>query len=1145
MVAIAAPFLQSLTLAVRPPDESSMIAGDRSIMTLALSRRFLTAAAALAAAFWCTAARADDAKETLPPGAKLIKIEAQPAQIALTNPFEYAQVVLTGVLDTGERLDVTRMAAVEAPAAVKLTPTVQVRPSADGDGALKFTLAGQMATIPVKVTGQKDKYQVSFIRDVMPTLSRVGCNAGTCHGSANGKDGFKLSLRGYDPVLDHRSLTDDLEGRRFNRAAPDTSLMLLKPSGEVPHIGGALIQPGTPYYEMLRAWIAQGVKLDLDSPRVAKIEVAPSAAVIPLPGMKQQFAVYATFTDGKVRDVTTEAFLESSNTEVASVSRQAVMTAVRRGESTVLARYEGAYAASQIVVMGDRTGYAWKDAPVYNYIDALVYDKLKAVKELPGEVCTDAEFVRRVHLDLIGLPPQPDVVRAFLADPRPQRVKRDELVDKLIGSPEYVEYWTNKWGDLLDVNRKFLGEQGAKTYRDWIRKAVADNMPYDQFAHAILTASGSNIDNPPASYYKILRDPDAAMENTTQLFLAVRFNCNKCHDHPFERWTQGQYYDLAAFFAQIDRKEDPRFAGQKLAGTDVDAGKPLAEIVSDTKDGDVKHPRTGAVAKPTFPFPVNDPAQPNATRREQLAHWITSKENPYFAKSYVNRLWSYLVGVGIIEPIDDIRAGNPPSNPALLDRLTQEFIGNGFNTREIMRTICKSRTYQLSIQTNPWNKGDDANYAHAVPRRLQAEVLYDAIMRAAGSVGSLPNGERANQLLDSSQDAPGGFLALFGKPPRESVCECERSGAMMLGPVMTMVNGPVVADAIKDPNNRIAKLLAAEKDDAKVVDELYMAVLCRPPTPAELAAGLKALKDGEADYPAAAAEHDKRAAELAAYEKGLDERQAQWEKDQKGATGWTVVDVEKAEANDGAKLTKQPDGSIMATGKNPTPVTYTLTAKVKLTGLTGIRLEVLPDPSLPAQGPGRAPNGNFVLNEFTVTAKPMGDTGPFQPVVLQNAQADFSQDQWAVAGAIDGNPESGWAVAPQFGKAHTAVFEIKDPLAAAQFPNGAALTITMLQQFPGKEHNIGKFRISATTSKGPIQLSGPPEPIAKILNTEPAQRTPEQKAELTRYFRSLDGQYPNVVKRAAEFPMPVDKRHPGAQDLVWALLNSKAFQFNH
>ena len=846
-----------------------MSSGHRTVVGLA---------ALVAAALCYTSAHAG---ETLPPGAKLVKIEAQPANVTLTTPYQYAQVVLTGVLDTGERLDVTRMAQVEEPACLKVSPTVLVRPTADGDGALKFTLAGLTATIPVKATGQKDKYEVSFVRDVMPTLSRMGCNAGTCHGAQNGKNGFKLSLRGYDPVLDHRSLTDDLEGRRFNRAAPDASLMLLKPSGGVPHVGGVLYHPGDPPYELLRSWIAEGVKLDLNSPRVTKLEVLPKSPVIPLPKMKQQMAVYATYSDGKVRDVTAEAFLDSSNTEVATVDREGTLTSLRRGEATVLARYEGAYSAATLVVMGDRSGYAWKDVPAYNYIDSLVYDKLRLIKELPGDVCTDAEFIRRVNLDLTGLPPTSDVVRAFLADQRPQRVKRDEVVDKLIGSPEFIEYWTNKWADLLDVNRKFLGQQGAAAYRAWIRKAVADNMPYDQMAHAILTGPGSNLDNPPASYYKILRDPDAAMENTTQLFLAVRFNCNKCHDHPFERWTQNQYYELAAFFAQVGRNEDPKFKGQKLGGTDVVAALRLSKTfpIRIGRREAASHRRD---RQTDVPVHAPRPGAADRLAREQLAHWIVSKQNPYFAKSYVNRIWSYLLGVGIIEPVDDIRAGNPPSNPPLLDKLTEEFIAGGFNTREVMRTICKSRTYQLSINTNPWNKGDDQNYAHAVPRRLPAEVLYDSIERATGSTSHLPGlaaGARAAQLLDSEQDAPGGFLDLFGKPVHESVCECERSTTMMLGPVLNMVNGPVVGEAVKDPSNRIAKLLKTEKDNAKIIDELYLSILCRPPTPAEMNEAIKAFQDGEADYGVAVAEHAKRVAALTAYEKGLDARQAQWEKD--------------------------------------------------------------------------------------------------------------------------------------------------------------------------------------------------------------------------------------------------------------------------
>jgi hypothetical protein len=845
-----------------------------------------------------------------------------------------------------------------------------------------------------------------------------------------------------------------------------------------------------------------------------------------------------------VRDVTAEAFIESSNAEVATTDKQGLVTAVRRGEATMLARYEGAYTAATLIVMGDRSGFVWQDAPEYNYLDTLVDAKLKQVKVLPSGLCTDAEFIRRIYLDLTGLPPQPDDVRAFLADDRSTKIKRDELIDKLVGSAEYIEYWTNKWADLLQVNRKYLGEKGALSFRNWIRQAVASNMPYDQLVHAILIGSGSTREHPPAAYYKILREPGLAMENTTQLFLAVRFNCNKCHDHPFERWTQDQYYQLASFFAQVGRKEDPKFKGQKIGGTNVEGATPLVEIVYDKNAGEVKHERTGAMAVSAFPYKHGDLAPSTASRREQLAHWITSKENPYFARSYVNRLWSYLLGQGIIEPVDDIRAGNPPTNPKLLERLTEDFVASGFNVQHMLRTICRSRVYQQTIITNHWNQDDEINYSHALARRLPAEALYDALHRATGTVthlSGMPAGLRAVQQLDSNVEVPSGFLDLFGRPVRESACECERSSSMMLGPVLNLVNGPVLADAIKDPGNRITRLVKTEPDDAKVVEELFFAVLCRPPTEEELVAGLKALKGSEEEYARLVAEHDHIQATLTTYEQQLLARQAEWEEKMRHLT-WTVLEPESAVAAKGTVLTKQPDGSLLASGKNPSPETYTITAITPFAGITGIRLEVLSDPSLPSKGPGRAPNGNFVLNEFRVTAHAPGESGKGKPVALHNAKADFSQEDYAVAGAIDGNPSTGWAIEPAFGKSHVAIFEAKEPIASAK---GAILTFALEQRYEGKEHNIGRLRLSVTTAKPPIPLDDVAHSILQILALAPQKRTAEQKAELSRYYRSRDPEWNRLKRALAEHPKPLNQRLLGAQDLAWALLNSPAFLFNH
>ena len=1078
--------------------------------------------------------------EQLPAGRTLVRIETLPAALELKHPYDYRQLLLTGELNTGERVDVTRLAQPLTPdALVSLSATGIVRPKSDGSGEIRFELAGQTVSVPVKVSGQKDRYPVSFVRDVQPAMSKLGCNAGTCHGSAQGKNGFKLSLRGYDPLFDHRALTDDLAGRRFNRAAPDQSLMLLKPAGVVPHAGGVLMHRGEPYYELLRAWIADGVKLDLESPRVTSIEIYPKNPVMPLPGLRQQMAVLATYSDGQVRDVTVEAFIESSSSEKVEIDKHGLATAARRGEAAMLARYEGAYAATTVVVMGDRSGFAWRDVPVNNHVDELVYNKLKQVKILPSDLAGDAEFLRRVYLDTIGLPPTVDEVKAFLADTRDTRQKRDELIDRLVGSPEYVENWTNKWADLLQVNRKFLGEEGAWAFRNWIRQAVSSNMPYDQFVHTVLTSSGSTLDNPPAAYFKVLRDPGDTMENTTQLFLAVRFNCNKCHDHPFERWTQDQYYHLAAYFAQVGRKPAPEFAGRNIGGTAVEQPLPLVEVVYDRNGGDVNHIRTGQVAAPQFPYSYPGQESGEASRREQLARWITAKQNPYFAKSYVNRVWGYLLGAGIIEPLDDIRAGNPPTNPELLDWLTKEFIESGFDVRQLFRTILKSRVYQHSITTNEWNHDDEINYSHALARRLTAETLYDAVHRATGSqihLPGVPANFLATQLPDSGIQTEDGFLSLFGKPPRESACECERSTGVMLGQALNLVNGPTIARAISDPNNRITKAVAGEKDDANVVEDLFLSILCRPPTEGEVKAALETIQ-------AEKVEQEKYVAELAAYERDLlPKRQAEWEQNQAPVV-WTVLDAAGLASAGGATLAKQPDGSVLVSGNAPATDTYTVTATTPLAGITGVRIEVLPDDSLPAKGPGRADNGNFVLNEVKLTAAPAADAAAAKPVALQNGQPNFAQDGFPASLAIDGNEQgsSGWAVAPKFGETHAAVFETATDVGAA---GGTTLTLNLPQQFGGK-HTIGRFRISVTGSKRPLRLQGPPAPIAALLAVASEARTPEQKAELAKHFRSIDPDLLHLQAVAAEAGKQPDAyRLLGAQDVAWALLNSPAFLFN-
>lgn len=1128
--------------------------------------------------------------------------------------------------------------------AVSLRPDHQIVAAAGGDGLIRLinTTTGKTVreylavpvTPPTTHAGKPEKTP-DFIQDVAPILSRIGCNQGTCHGAASGKNGFKLSLRGYDPIFDVRALTDDLAGRRVNVAAPDESLMLLKTTGAAPHGGGGIIKTSDPYYKILRDWIAGGAKLNLSAPRVTSIALSPENPVIDKPGQKQQFQVIATYSDGMKRDVTNDAFIETGNGEVATSSaRGGLLTAIRRGEAPILARYEGAYAATTLTVMGDRTGFVWNAPPAFNRIDELTAAKWQRLKIQPSGICSDEDFLRRVTLDLTGLPPTSEQVVQFLADKRPTQQKRDALVDQLVGSPSYVEYWTNKWADLLQVNRKFLGVEGSVAFRKWIRAEVAANTPYDEFVRKILTADGSTKDHPAASYYKILREPTGTMENTTHLFLAVRFNCNKCHDHPFEKWTQDQYYNLAAYFAQVGLKPDPQSGNKKIGGTAVEGAKPLYEIVFDQTTGEVKHDRTGEVAPPKFPYEAPVSLQ-KGDRRDLLAAWLTSAENPYFAKSYVNRLWGYMFGIGIIDPIDDIRAGNPPTNPELLDYLTEEFVKSRFDARHVLRMICKSRTYQLSVATNKWNEDDKTNFSHALARRLPAEVLYDTVHRVVGATSRIPGvpaGTRAAELPDSGIDLPTGFLGEFGRPVRESACECERSGELQLGPVMALVNGQTIADAINDPNNELAKLVAREKNDSQLVKELFLRILNRAPTDAEVKHCLQALQAAPGDHTELLAALKKREAELApirvqqeqaraqailkakaalaAHEKAIAPKIAADEKMRQARitaaeqalqqfdaqiptklialakkhthnVDWVTLQPTHLKATNGATLTREADGSVFVSGKSGKG-SYTFTASTKLTGITAIRLEVLTDARLPAQGPGRAKNGNFVLNQFLVTARAQNDAAAATPLSFTNGRADFSQARFNPKETIDGSPNGGkgWAIHPNTGRTHWVIFDLKQP---TTFPNGTTLAFTLAQNFDN-QHQIGKFRISVTTMKPPVPL-GLAEEYRVALNTPAEKRTAAQKSALVKLVQSTDPEYakrtgalstarqplptdPKLVELRAVVaevsqPVPEDPllvqlkkdvefsqkqaanaRLTGVQDIAWALINSPAFLFN-
>ncbi len=679
--------------------------------------------------------------------------------------------------------------------------------------------------------------RLTYLRDVAPILDKTGCTSGPCHGSAKGKNGFKLSLRGYDSRFDYESLLYDLSGRRFNRAEPAKSLILAKPVQDVAHGGGLRFEKDSEYFRIIGGWIAQGVPFgDESKDAVTAIDVEPKDIFFAGgPGESAQVKVSARYADGAVRDVTRDATVESNFPDVAMADAKSSVKGERVGEATLLVRYQGKLSTIPVTVLNPKPGFAWKALPQHNFIDKLIDAKLEKLKIQPSPVADDATFLRRASLDLTGQVPTSDTVRAFLADPAPSRVKRAKMIDTLIASPAYVDHWTVKWGDLLQSSRKFLGEKGVYGFREWIRDSIASNKPYDALVRELLTSRGSSYDEPAANYFRVTREAKPTMEKTTQVFLGVRMVCAQCHDHPFERWTQNQYYQMSAFFSAVGLR----------AGYEVGE-----EIVFDQRaDYEMKHPKDGRVVKPEFLIastrPVAIPS--DSRRRDALAEWLTSADNPFFAKAVANRIWSYFFGKGIIDPVDDIRASNPPTNPALLEALTKELVAHNFDLRHLMRVIANSRAYQTSFMPNEWNEGDAINFSRMIPRRLTAEQLMDAVTSAAGARPVFPEAPQdtmAQQLADPHIGKEG-FLDVFGRPPRESACECERRSDFSLPQALNLVNGTTISNAVADPKGRVANLVLGGSSDRRIVEELYMAALSRPPNRQETERGIAYLATGD------------------------------------------------------------------------------------------------------------------------------------------------------------------------------------------------------------------------------------------------------------------------------------------------------------
>jgi hypothetical protein len=756
----------------------------------------------------------------------------QPLKIELVGPRSTQQVVVTGKYADGSVRDLTFFAdlVLENPNVAAFDEERLLTPQGNGSTQLVVKAGGQTVTVPIAVRDFDKPQPVSFRNEVIASLNVGGCNQGACHGTPSGKNGFKLSLRGYDPASDYLQLTRDISGRRTDSLGPDASLLLQKGLGRVPHEGSVRFRPSSIAAKTLRQWFTDG--LQDDSPNLAtvkKVEVLPGSRLLNQPSRWQQLSVQGHFSDGSVRDVTRLTVFTTSDPTIANVDAHGLVEFSQSGEVAILCRYLEELVPVRLTYLEPKPGFQWKSPPENNYVDKFVFSKLKMLSIDASELCTDQEFIRRAYMDACGILPSAEETQKFLASTDPN--KRAKLVDELLERPEYSDLWTLKWSDVFRSSRKTIQTKGTYVFQKWLRSHIDRNTPFDQVVREVITSGGSTFSNPPANYYRIARDPTSLAETTAQLFFGVRMQCAKCHNHPFERWTQDDYYSMAAWFVRVKQKPDIYEPGNK--------GKDGAEIIYSERSGEMTQPRTGKTMQPKFMGGAVASVAPTQDRREVLAGWMTSADNPFVPKSIVNRIWYHLMGRGIVEPVDDFRDSNPSANDELLDALAKDFVGKKFDAKAIIRTIMNSRTYQLSAQTTEFNKDDNKYFSHAITKLHTAEQLLDAICFVTDvpeKFAGVPAGTRAVQLPDGEVNHP--FLKTFGQPARELACECEREGDSNLAQALQLINGPTVNDRLRNPANRLGKLLDKKLPEKDILNELFLTTLTRLPTDSEVKAML-------------------------------------------------------------------------------------------------------------------------------------------------------------------------------------------------------------------------------------------------------------------------------------------------------------------
>lgn len=754
--------------------------------------------------------------------AALTKLEVFPPDINLATSADRQSLVVQATFADGLTRDVTKESTltVANPALVTQKDAV-FHPVADGTTTLAVAFGGQTVNVPVKVEQAKTPRPISFRLDVMPVFMRSGCNTGSCHGAARGKDGFRLSLFGFDPEGDHYRLTREMSGRRVNLAVATDSTVLEKAIGAVQHTGGKRFEPNSELYKTIQTWIEAGVPNDdvAKLPKVVAVDLYPKKGVLDGKGATQKMTVRAKYSDGTDRDVTSLSLFLTNNETCAAVSPEGAVTAGERGEAFVMARFETFTVGSQFIVLPKGLKFEYPAEQEVNYIDHLVAEKLKKLRIAPSGVCSDETFLRRVFIDIVGLPPTADEYNKFMASTAPD--KRAKLIDELLGRKEFSEIWVSKWAEMLQIRtdpNKNVSQKSMFLYYNWLVEKLSKNTPMDEMVQELLGATGGTFKNPATNYYLSSPETLPLAENVAQVFMGMRIQCAQCHNHPFDRWTQNDYYGFAAFFAQIGRK----------------GGEDYREIIFfNAGGGEVSHPVGGAVMKPKF-LGGDTPDVAGKDRRVVLAKWLASPQNPWFATSFANRVWAHFFGTGIVEPIDDFRVSNPATNPELLEALGKRFTESKYDLKALVRDICNSRAYQRSTARNASNETDERNFAHANLQRIKAESMLDTISAVTDTkdkFSGLPLGARAVQIADGVSTTY--FLTTFGRATRETVCSCEVKMEPTLSQALHLLNGDTVNSKIQQ-GGLIPKLIATKKFPEERIIDLYVRCLSRKPTRAEL-----------------------------------------------------------------------------------------------------------------------------------------------------------------------------------------------------------------------------------------------------------------------------------------------------------------------